>query len=35
MAIQNITQLRRVVFRKWNGSAWSVFTMEPDDLGQA
>lgn len=34
MAIQNITQLRRVVFRKWNGSAWSVFTMEPDDLGQ-
>lgn len=34
MAIQNITQLRRVVFRKWNGSAWSVFTMEADDLGQ-
>lgn len=34
MAIQNITQLRRVVFRKWNGAAWSVFTMEPDDLGQ-
>lgn len=34
MAIQNITQLRRVVFRKWDGSAWSVFTMEADDLGQ-
>lgn len=34
MAIQNITQLRRVVFRKKNGNAWSVFTMEPDDLGQ-
>lgn len=34
MAIQNITQLRRVVFRKWNGAAWSVFTMEADDLGQ-
>ena len=34
MAIQNITQLRRVVMRKWNGSAWSVFTMEADDLGQ-
>ena len=36
MAIQNITQLRRVVFRKWNSSdsSWSVFTLEPDDLGQ-
>lgn len=34
MAIQNITQLRRVVFRKWNGASWSVFTMEADDLGQ-
>lgn len=34
MAIQNITQLRRVVFRKWTGAAWSVFTMEADDLGQ-
>lgn len=30
----NITQVRRLIFRKWNGSAWSVFTMEPDDLGQ-
>lgn len=30
----NITQVRRVVFRKKNGSAWSVFTMEADDLGQ-
>lgn len=34
MAIQNITQLRRAVFRKWNGASWSVFTMEADDLGQ-
>ena len=30
----NITQVRRLVFRKWTGSAWSVFTMEADDLGQ-
>lgn len=30
----NITQLRRIVFRKKNGNSWSVFTMEPDDLGQ-
>jgi len=30
----NISQLRRIVFRKWNGTAWSVFTLEPDDLGQ-
>lgn len=32
----NITQLRRLVFRKWNAdtNSWSVFTMEPDDLGQ-
>ena len=30
----NITQVRRVVFRKKNGNAWSVFTMEADDLGQ-
>lgn len=36
MAVQNITQLRRVVFRKWdaNDNAWSVFTLEADDLGQ-
>ena len=36
MAIQNITQLRRVVFRKWHAatSTWSVFTLEADDLGQ-
>lgn len=36
MASQNISQLRRVVFRKWNKatSDWSVFTLEPDDLGQ-
>lgn len=34
MAITNITQLRRLVFRKWNGAAWSTFEMTPDDLGQ-
>ncbi len=36
MAVQNITQLRRVVFRKWNATdeEWSVFTLEADDLGQ-
>ena len=36
MAVQNITQLRRVVFRKWDadGSTWDVFTLEADDLGQ-
>lgn len=34
--VQNITQLRRVVFRKWDAdtSTWSVFTLEADDLGQ-
>ena len=34
--IQNITQLRRIVFRRWDAttSAWDVFTLEPDDLGQ-
>ena len=34
MASQNISQLRRIVFRKWTGTAWDVFTLEPDDLGQ-
>lgn len=36
MAVQNITQLRRIVFRKWDATdnVWSVFTLEPDDLGQ-
>lgn len=36
MASQNITQLRRLIFRKkaTANSAWSVFTMEADDLGQ-
>lgn len=36
MAVQNITQLRRVVFRKWDAdtSTWNVFTLEADDLGQ-
>lgn len=30
----NIAQLRRLVFRKWDGEVWDVFTLEPDDLGQ-
>lgn len=36
MAVKNITQLRRVVFRKWDAAdeAWDVFTLEADDLGQ-
>jgi len=36
MAVKNITQLRRVVFRKWDASTstWDVFTLEADDLGQ-
>lgn len=36
MATVNITQLRRLVFRKYDASttSWSVFTFEPDDLGQ-
>lgn len=34
MATQTLSQLHRLVFRKWDGEAWSVFTMEPADLGQ-
>ena len=36
MAALNITQLRRLVFRKWDSSTstWDVFTFEADDLGQ-
>lgn len=34
MATTNITQLRRIVFRKKTTDGWSVFTLEPDDLGQ-
>ena len=36
MATQNIAQLRRLVFRKWDkeNNQWNVFTFEPDDLGQ-
>lgn len=36
MASQNISQLRRAVFRKYNAATqeFSVFTLEPDDLGQ-
>lgn len=36
MATKNISQLRRIVFRKWDATdnSWDVFTLEPDDLGQ-
>lgn len=34
MATTNIAQLRRLVFRKWNGTSFETFTMEADDLGQ-
>lgn len=36
MSTLNITQLRRVIFRKkaTSGASWTVFTLEPDDLGQ-
>lgn len=36
MAVQNITQLRRVIFRRWDADekSWDVFTLEADDLGQ-
>lgn len=36
MAVHNVTQLRRIVFRKWDATdnSWSVFTLEADDLGQ-
>lgn len=30
----NIAQLRRLVFRKKANEGWTVFTLEPDDLGQ-
>lgn len=35
MSVLNITQVRRVVFRKPDGEGgFDVFTLEPDDLGQ-
>lgn len=34
MATQTLSQLHRLVFRKYDGASWSVFTMEPADLGQ-
>lgn len=36
MSAVNITQLRRLVFRKWDATdnSWDTFTLEPDDLGQ-
>lgn len=34
MATKNITQLHRVSFRRWNGTAYNVVNFEPDDLGQ-
>lgn len=30
----NIAQLRRLVFRRKTSEGWTVFTLEPDDLGQ-
>ena len=30
----NVTQLRRVVFRKYANSAWTTFSIEADSLGQ-
>ena len=34
MATQTLSQLHRIVLRKWSGTAWSVMTIEPQDLGQ-
>lgn len=36
MATHQITQLRRLIFRKKtsSGASWTGFTMEPDELGQ-
>lgn len=36
MASYNITQMRRIVIRKWDASdsSWDVQTIEPDSLGQ-
>lgn len=34
MATKTITQLHRISFRRWDGSAWNVVNFEPDDLGQ-
>lgn len=34
MATKTLSQLHRLVFRKWANSAWDVFTIEPADLGQ-
>ena len=34
MATKTITQLHRVSFRRWTGSAWDVVNFEADDLGQ-
>lgn len=34
MAVQTLSQLHRLVFRKWTGTAWEVMTIEPSDLGQ-
>lgn len=34
MATKTITQLHRISFSRWTGSAWTVVNFEPDDLGQ-
>lgn len=33
MATTNISQLRRIVFRKKTAGGWTTFSLEPDDLG--
>lgn len=34
MATKTLSQLHRIILRKWANSAWEVFTIEPADLGQ-
>lgn len=34
MATKTLSQLHRIVLRKWVNNAWEVFTIEPADLGQ-
>lgn len=34
MAVTTLSQLHRIVLRKWTGSAWETLSIEPSDLGQ-
>ena len=34
MATQTLSQLHRIILRKWTGAEWDVMTIEPQDLGQ-